>query len=183
MRHWRRTSWRFAHCGNKQTHTRLRQHGTLHTAGTNNNNKPQIFMFSNIIVLHHSDCCCDSYTEGTDKHKTSGSTTSSFYVIATSKQIQRANRARTQIYYTHESFHSAAQGSQFDMKSPLYTFPDVVGYGIGSSLLKGAGSFVDQLLASKITYISAKNKTTSLCSIVHSGMKNSLPTMGTAIFV
>ena len=29
------------------------------------------------------------------------------------------DRARTQIYYTHESFHSAAQGSQFDMKSPL----------------------------------------------------------------
>ena len=29
------------------------------------------------------------------------------------------DRARTQIYYTHESFHSAAQGSQFDMKPPL----------------------------------------------------------------
>ena len=29
------------------------------------------------------------------------------------------DRARTQISYTHESFHNAAQGSQFHMKSPL----------------------------------------------------------------
>ena len=59
----------------------------------------------------------------------------------------------------------------------------MVGYGIGSSLLKGTGSFVVQLLASEISHVSANNKTKSLCCIVHSGMTNSLLTMGTAIFV
>ena len=36
----------------------------------------------------------------------------------TDRQTDR-ERAQIQIYYTHESFLYAAQGSQFDMQSPL----------------------------------------------------------------